>query len=110
MENQGDEPFADLRVRRKEEQDCPKTLDQAAHRSGRTSDRQGSRSASQDTDWIQLAKDRFAHGIAEWFYKEAHKGACARNVLVAVPEVLGGLRKALHKEVASRLWPRAPRS
>lgn len=101
--NGGDEEFVDLRVRRKEEQDNPSTGEQAANRPGRMADSQGNRSAFEDTDWHELAKDRFAHEIADMLYKEAHRGAFDRLVLVAAAGTLGELRKAIHKEVADRV-------
>ena len=103
LENHGDEKFPDLRVRRKEEQDNPKTIDQVANRPGRMGDSQGNVSAFDDTDWHELAKDRFAHDIADLLYDRAHKGMFDRLVLVAAPNVLGELRKSIHKEVADKV-------
>ena len=57
----------------------------------------------EDTDWHQLAKDRFADDLAEWLYKQAHRGAFDRIVLVAPAGVLGEMRKKLHKEVADKV-------
>ena len=109
LENHGDEKFPDLRVRRKEEQDNPKTIDQAANRPGRMDDSQGNRSAFQDTDWHELAKDRFAADLADLLYDRAHKGMFDRIVLVAAPEVLGELRRTIHKEVADRVVAEIPK-
>jgi protein required for attachment to host cells len=107
--NQGDEEFVDLRVRRKEEQDNPRTIEQAANRPGRMDDSQGNRSAFEDTDWHELAKDRFAHEIADMLYKEAHRGAFDRLVLVAASGTLGELRRTIHKEVADRVVAEIPK-
>lgn len=110
LENHGDEKFPDLRVRRKEEQDNPKTIEQAANRPGRMDDSQGNRSAFQDTDWHELAKDRFAKDIADLLYDRAHGGAFERLVLVAAPSVLGEIRKAIHKEVADKVVAEVPKT
>jgi protein required for attachment to host cells len=107
--NGGDEEFVDLRVRRKEEQDNPRTIEQAANRPGRMDDSQGNRSAFEDTDWHELAKDRFAHEIADMLYKEAHRGAFDRLVLVAASGTLGELRRTIHKEVADRVVAEIPK-
>ena len=110
LENHGDAQDPNLRVRRKEEHDNPKTIDQAANRPGRMSDSQGNLSAFQDTDWHELEKDRFARDLADLLYERAHKGLFDRLVIVAAPGVLGELRKTLHKEVASRVIAEVPKT
>ncbi|SPH17567.1 hypothetical protein DEA8626_01090 [Defluviimonas aquaemixtae] len=92
-----------LEVIRKEEQDNPPTREQAANRPGRMNDDgPGHKSAFDDTDWHELAKDRFAADLADMLYARAHRGAFDRIVLVASPGVLGELRGQLHKEVSDR--------
>lgn len=103
LENQGDAEAPDLRVRRKEVHDNPKSIDQAANRPGRMADSQGNKSAFQDTDWHEFEKDRFARDIADLLYDRAHKRMFDRIVLVAAPSTLGELRKAIHQEVADRV-------
>ena len=56
-----------------------------------------------DTDWHQIEKERFADEIAERLYKLVHTGAFQKIVLVAQPQVLGEMRKKLHKEVSDRV-------
>lgn len=51
----------------------------------------------------RVEKDRFAKEIAELLYKAAHRGDYYALIVVAPPTVLGELRKALHKEVESRV-------
>lgn len=109
LENHGDDEAMDLRVRSKETQDNPKTIEQAANRPGRMSDSQGNKSAFQDTDWHEFEKERFAGDLADMLYKEAHRGAFERIVLVAAPGVLGELRRGLHKEVADRVVAEVPK-
>ena len=110
LENHGDAQDYNLQVRRKEEQDNPPTREQAANRRGRMSDSQGNRSAFEDTDWHELQKDRFAHDLAELLYTRAHRGQFDKLVIVAAPNVLGELRKTLHKEVADRVIAEIPKT
>ncbi|NVK16838.1 MAG: host attachment protein [Rhodobacteraceae bacterium] len=98
----GDDPF--LQVRRKDEQDNPPDREQSANRPGRFNDGPSvHRSAVDDTDWHQLAKERFAKDLSDKLYEMAHRGEFEKLVLVAAPEVLGELRKNLHKEVSDRV-------
>ena len=94
----------DLSVIRKDEQHNPPDSVQSASRPGRKPDAGINQfSAMEETDWHELAKERFASDLAERLYKYAHRGAFDRIVLVAAPNVLGALRKELHKEVQDRV-------
>ncbi|WP_020042254.1 host attachment protein [Salipiger mucosus] len=104
LRNDLDETNPDLNVVRIEEQENPSDYDQSANRPGRMRDTGiGQASAMDDTDWHELAKERFADEMAEILYKLAHKNAFKRIVLVAPPKVLGEMRSKLHKEVSSRV-------
>ncbi len=104
LRNDLDDMNPDLNVVRIETQDNPPDREQSANRPGRVQDTGvGQRSALEDTDWHQLAKERFADDLADILYRQAHKGAFDRIVLVAPPNILGELRSKLHKEVASRV-------
>lgn len=93
-----------LDVVRKDEQENPSDYAQSANRPGRAQDTgMGQMSAMDDTDWHELAKERFAHELADILYKYAHKGAFDRIVLVAPPQVLGDLRQKLHKAVREKV-------
>lgn len=93
-----------LDVVRKNEQENPSDYAQSANRPGRMQDGGvQQRSAMDDTDWHQLAKERFAHELADILYKYAHKGAFDRIVLVAQPKILGDLRQKLHKTVREKV-------
>ena len=93
-----------LDVVRKDEQENPSDYDQSANRPGRMKDTGiGQSSAMDDTDWHELAKDRFAHELSEILYKRAHRGDFDRIVLVASPNVLGALRDQLHKTVSEKI-------
>ena len=63
-----------------------------------------------DTDWHELAKERFADDIAELLYARAHKGKLGPIVLVAAPQVLGDLRDKLHKEVQDLVIAEIPKN
>lgn len=111
LRNDLDEQTPNLTVVREEEQDNPSDAEQSANRPGRMHDTGvGHRSAVQDTDWHQLAKDRFADELAQILYKQAHKHKFERIVLTAPPQVLGELRDKLHKEVQSRVVAEIPKT
>ncbi|SNR26923.1 host attachment protein [Puniceibacterium sediminis] len=104
LRNDLDQMNPDLNVVQIETQDNPSNREQSANRPGRVPDTgTGQRSALDDTDWHELAKERFADDLAEKLYKLAHKGAFDRIVLVAAPNILGELRAKLHSEVSSRV-------
>jgi len=103
LRNEGDEKYPDLRVEAEREQDNPPNREQAANRRGRMFDGTGHKSAVDDTDWHQLAKDRFARELAEMLYKRAHRGDFDRLVVIADPSTLGELRPQLHQEVTDRI-------
>jgi len=112
LRNEGDEKYLNLNVEQKKKQDNPPTRDQAANRRGRMSDGNGTghRSAVDDTDWHELAKDRFAAELADILYKRAHKGEFDRIVLVAPPKTLGELRDQLHQEVSDKVVAEVPKT
>ncbi len=104
FENAGDAEYPVFEVVRKEEQENPPAREQAANRRGRFNDGPSpQRSAVDDTDWHQLAKERFAHDLADILYRMAHRHDFDSIILVAAPGVLGELRKTLHKEVEQRV-------
>ncbi|WP_022706183.1 host attachment family protein [Paracoccus zeaxanthinifaciens] len=109
--NHGDQDLLDLRIHDEEKQDNPSDREQSANRPGRQHQSVGSgRSAYEDTDWHQLAKERFADHLAEMLYERAHKGRFDRIVLIAAPKVLAELRDKMHKEVASRVVGEVPKT
>jgi protein required for attachment to host cells len=111
LKNITDEEDPNLEVVRKEEQDNPKDIDQSANRPGRMQDTGvQQRSAMDDTDWHELAKERFADDLADLLYKQAHKHRFEKIVLVAAPKILGELRKTIHKEVADKVIAEVPKT
>jgi protein required for attachment to host cells len=104
LRNEGDALHPHLQVVRELHQENPATHDQGTDRPGRFNDGPNvHRSAVQETDWHRIAKDRFADEIAVLLYRFAHEGAFQKIVLVAQPQVLGEMRKKLHKEVNDRV-------
>ncbi|RWH73074.1 MAG: host attachment protein [Mesorhizobium sp.] len=111
LENRGDTQYPDLQVVQEMEQANPATREQGSDRPGRSSDGPSvHRSAVEDTDWHRLGKERFADEIAERLYKLAHRGAFKEMVLIAPPQVLGDMRRKLHKEVAEKITVEIPKT
>lgn len=110
LENLTDGENPHLDVVRSFEQDNPKDIEQSANRPGRMADTgQGQRSALDDTDWHELAKERFAADLADRLYKRAHKGEYDKIVLVAAPATLGQLRAEIHQEVEEKVIGEIPK-
>jgi len=110
LRNKGDAELVNLVVERIFEQDNPATRDQGTDRPGRSFASAGThRSAMEQTDWHQLAEDRFVGEVAERLYKHAHAGRYDKLIVVAPPKVLGNLRKAFHKEVSDRISAEIPK-
>jgi protein required for attachment to host cells len=108
--NKGDAAHPNLVVERVLEQDNPPTREQGTDEPGRNLGPPGpSKSADEQTDWHQLAEDRFAKDIAAALYRRAHAGRFDKLVVVAPPKVLGVLRKELHKEVTERITAELPK-
>jgi protein required for attachment to host cells len=109
--NKGSVVRPDLVVQRVLEQQNPPTREQGSDRPGRLAPGHADtqRSATEETDWHQLAEDRFASDIADALYRSAHANEFQRLIIVAPPKVLGTLRKTLHKEVIERIEAEVPR-
>jgi protein required for attachment to host cells len=94
LRNDGDAAFPNLKLVRAYEQDNPATRDQGSDRPGRTNDSLGRRSAMEQTDWHQVAEDRFVQRIADDMAKDLSSGEFEDFVLAAPPAALGEFRKA----------------
>lgn len=104
LRNDLDEINPDLNVVREEAQTNPSDAEQGVEPPGRMPDGGvQQRSALQEADWHQLAKDRFADDMADLLYKYAQRNAFSHLVVCAPAKVLGELRKHYHKEVRARL-------
>ncbi|GHF63158.1 host attachment family protein [Seohaeicola zhoushanensis] len=111
LRNLTDHQNPNFEVVAKEEQDNPPSREQGANRPGRMHDSgPNQKSAMDDTDWHQLAKERFAADLSERLYARAHRGDFDSLILVASPQVLGNLRAALHKEVADKVIAEVPKT
>lgn len=111
LRNEGDTLHPNLQVIQEMEQDNPASRDQGSDRPGRYNDGPSiHRSAVEDTDWHRLGKERFADEIAERLYKLAHRGTFKEIVLIAPPQVLGEMRRKLHKEVAGKIAAEIPKT
>lgn len=111
MRNLTDHKDPYFEVTDKETQDNPSDMDQSANRPGRMPDTgPGQMSALDDTDWHELAKERFAKDLSDKLYADAHKGAFDRLVIAASPQVLGVLRSEMHKEVTDRIVAEIPKT
>lgn len=111
LRNLTDHANPNLDVFDEDEQENPSDRAQSANRPGRMNDTGvGQRSAMDDTDWHELAKDRFASDLADKLYTEAHKGHFDKLVVVASPQVLGVLRDEMHKEVADKVVAEVPKT
>ena len=111
LTNLTDHQDPNLDVIEKEEQENPSDRAQSANRPGRMQDTGvQQRSAMDDTDWHELAKERFAKDLSQILYEKAHKGEFDSLILVAAPQVLGVLREDLHKEVADRIVAEIPKN
>ncbi|QYX57774.1 host attachment family protein [Roseovarius sp. SCSIO 43702] len=111
LRNLTDHEDPNFEVEDQEEQDNPSDAEQSANRRGRMPDTgEGHRSAMDDTDWHELAKERFAKDLSDILYKEAHAGNFDHLVIAASPQVLGVLREEMHSEVLDRLVADIPKT
>src|SRR3954467_15196562 len=100
LRNRGNAQRPRLVVERILERDNPPTREQGTDRPGRSNASVGvARSAMEETDWHDIAEERFAGELAEALYRHAHAGRFEKLVIIAPPRVLGNLRKSLHPEV-----------
>ena len=110
LRNTGTPRHVDLVTERVLEQSNPPTRAQGTDKPGRYLGPDGaSRSAMEETDWHQLAEERFAEEIAEALYRRVHTQGFENLVIVAPPKVLGNLRAAFHKEVSARVIAELPK-
>lgn len=94
LENAGDTITPDL-VRKRHERPL-ETAGRASDRAGRRIDNaMGQRSALEQTDLHQVARDRFAEQVADMLGEHARAGDFTRLVLFAAPAVLGKIRTHL---------------
>jgi protein required for attachment to host cells len=104
LRNRGTRADVDLVMEREIKQDNPPTREQGTDRPGRLFGSDGvSRSSVGETDFHQLAEQKFAERIADDLYRMGHAQEFAALVVVAPPRMLGDLRARLHPEVTQRI-------
>ena len=98
-------------VEDKDTQENPSDREQSANRPGRVGQSANhGKSAYDDTDWHELAKDRFAADLSDKLYMMAHAGEFDRLVLVASPKILGELRDQMHQVVTDKIVGEIPKT
>lgn len=111
LRNDGGATDPQLTVMRVEQQDNPKQGEQVSDRPGRMADTgAGQRSAMEEADWHQLAKDRFAADLSTILARMVRRGRIARLVLVAPPRSLGELREQMNDAVRKVVVAEIPKT
>lgn len=105
LRNEGDETYPDLRVEAHREQDNPSNREQSTDAPGRaaTGNFRTNRSGMEETDFHQIAEDRFAAEASELLRKRALANDFEQLIIAAPPRTLGELRKHYHSSVEQRL-------
>ena len=110
LRNKGSAQRLRLVVEQVLERDNPPTREQGTDRPGRSNASVGvARSAMEETDWHEIAEERFAGELAEVLYRHAHANLFEKLVIIAPPNVLGNLRKVLHPQVTARVAAEIPK-
>jgi protein required for attachment to host cells len=104
LRNTGTPRHVELLTEQVMEIDNPPTHEQGSDRPGRYMASNGaSRGAVEQTDWHQLAEDRFAVEIADTLHRKRNAREFDDLVVIAPPKMLGNLRAAFHPDVATRV-------
>ena len=111
LRNDGGAVDPRLSVMRVESQDNPRQGEQVSDRPGRRADvGVGQRSAMEEADWHQLAKDRFAADLSDILGRMVRRGRIGRLVLVAPPRSLGELREQMDDAVLKTVVAEIPKT
>lgn len=111
LRNEGGAASPQLTVARVEQQDNPRQGEQVSDKPGRRADTGvGQRSAMEEADWHQLAKDRFAADLSEILARMVRRGRIGRLVIVAPPRSLGELREQLDQAVLKIVVAEIPKT
>lgn len=103
-ENTTDSLNPNLVVVSVEEQDHEAAHSRPTDRAGRRNDTgPNQKSAVEEDTWKTHAKTLFVQDVANLLNRKGLKGAYKRLVLVASPQVLGLLRRRLHREVLAKV-------
>jgi protein required for attachment to host cells len=110
LRNKGSAQCVQLVVERILGRDNPPTREQGSDRPGRSAASPGvARSAMEEADWHNIAKERFAGELADALYHHAHANLFEGLVVIAPAKILGNLRKAFHPEVVERVIAEIPK-
>ncbi len=111
LRNVGDTRRLDLEVVHADAQDLSAAREQAADRPGRSFQSfSPRRSAYEETDFKQLAEDRFAAEAAALLNAMALAGDIRRLVVIAAPRTLGEMRPHFHKVLSERIAAEIPKT
>lgn len=111
LRNDGGAAAPSLTVERVEQQDNPLHSDQVSDKPGRQSDGgPGQKSAMDQADWHDLAKERFAADLSDILKRMVQRDRIKKMVLIAPPKVLGEMRDQMHDTVKSRVIAEIPKT
>jgi protein required for attachment to host cells len=99
IRNEGSATKPKFALIRRYQQDNPATREQGTDRPGRTNDAGTHKSAMENTDWHQIAEDRFVHDIAQVISTAFQRHEFDSLIIAAPPTALGEMRKALPEEI-----------
>src|SRR5262245_1146930 len=103
IRNEGSATRPKFALIRRYEQENPATREQGTDRPGRTNDATTHKSAMENTDWHQIAEDRFVHEIAEVISAAFGRNEFDALVVAAPPTALGEMRKALPDQIRNHV-------
>jgi protein required for attachment to host cells len=103
MRNEGSATRPKFALIRRYEQTNPATREQGTDRPGRTNDSSTHKSSMENTDWHQIAEDRFVHEIAQMLTTAFQRNEFDALVIAAPPTALGEMRKALPDQIRNHV-------
>lgn len=102
--NEGDADYPNLQIEQASENANPSDREQRTDAPGRAfASVGGARSAMGETDFHDLAEDRFATQAVDLLNSRAVSNDFERLIIVAPPKVLGEMRKHYNKALGARL-------
>lgn len=111
LRNDGGAAQPSLTVERVEQQDNPAHGDQVSDKPGRKADNGlGQRSAMEEADWHELAKERFAADLSDILKRMVQRDRITKMVLIAPPKVLGEMRDQMHDMVKKTILAEIPKT
>lgn len=103
LKNQGDDVYPNLQVERVlQAPENPQNHEQGSDKPGRAA-AMGQRSATEQTDWHDLAERKFAGEVADLVNAACHNGELKAIVVAAPPRTLAELRHRFSDAVKQRI-------